>query len=305
MSQVLLPILFALFLWWFSTGLILLADRLRVSGRTMLLAASVLAVLAFAGLWNLRDTVTVAGAYGGFVAGLVLWGWHEVSFLSGLVTGPRRTDCPPEAHGWQRFGYAAQTLIHHEIAIALTALALWAMLAGAANQIGLWTFGILWAMRLSTKFNIFLGVPNITEEFLPARLAHLKTYFRTRALNLLFPFSVTAASGLVFWLTHLAIHGADSFTVTGFTLLTTLAALGVIEHWFLVLPLRDEELWRWYLGGKSRAAAPTTSAETAARTSKLATLSAKAEPCIGPSISHQSHEGGLVGLPEAYGGHRP
>ena len=306
MADVLAPILFALFLWWFSTGLILLADRLRVGPGTMLASASVLALGALGLAWGLRGTPTVAGAYGGFLAGLVLWGWHEVSFLSGAVTGPRRTDCPAGAAGWHRFVCAAQTLIHHEIAIALTAAGLAVMLAGADNAVALWTFLILWAMRLSTKFNIFLGVPNLTEEFLPARLAHLKSYFRTRALNLLFPFSVTAASGLVFWLAHLAAHGGHDFALAGFTLLTTLAALGVIEHWFLVLPLRDAELWRWYLRDrKARAAA--SAAASAARTDTVAaaTPSPATESGAPLPVSRQSQDGRLVGLPNAFGGTRP
>lgn len=241
------PIGFALFLWWFSTGMILLADRMpRVTPRATFVVASLFGVAAIAAAWLTRDTATVNGAFIGFTAGLALWGWHEVSFLTGIITGPRRDTCPAGAAGWKRFVYAAQTLIHHEVAIALTLVGLAAMLWGADNQAALWTFAILWGMRLSTKFNIFLGVPNITEEFLPSHLEHLKSYFRNRALNMLFPVSVTAGTILTVWLGQQALATTPPAQTT-FVLLTTLAALGVIEHWFLVLPWRDEELWRWYL----------------------------------------------------------
>ena len=40
---------------------------------------------------------------------------------------------------------------------------------------------------------------------------------------------------------------ADPFLATGFTLLATLAALGLIEHWFLVVPLPVAGLWSWGL----------------------------------------------------------
>lgn len=241
------PIGFALFLWWFSTGVILLADRLpRITPRATMAVASLFGIAAIVAVWLTRDVMTVSGAFIAFTAGLAFWGWHEVSFLTGTITGPRRTDCPSDAKGWQRFRYATQTLIHHELAIALTVVGLVAALWTAGNQTALWTFMILWAMRLSTKFNIFLGVPNITEEFLPSHLEHLKSYFRNRALNLLFPLSVTAGTLLTAWLAQQAL-GAVPPTQTTFVLLTTLAALGVIEHWFLVLPWRDEELWRWYL----------------------------------------------------------
>lgn len=247
MSTFLAPIGFAIFLWWFSTGLILLADRLpRLSSRGTLVAASVVALGALGALWMVRFDQSVVSAFVGFTAGLVLWGWHEVSFLTGTITGPRKSECPQGVRGWKRFQYASGTLIHHEIAIALTVGALAVMLWGADNQVGLWTFMILWGMRLSTKFNIFLGVPSVTEEFLPAHLNYLKSYFLRRPLNLLFPVSVSIGSALVFWLGMQAVAGSGH-EGTAFALLATLAALGVIEHWFLVLPLRDAELWRWYL----------------------------------------------------------
>lgn len=254
MSNLWLPILYALFLWWFSTGIILLADRLpRVGLRTGVVVTSVAALVALAALFLVRDLVTPAGALIGFTAGLVLWGWHEVSFLSGAVTGPRRGDCPPGATGWRRFVFATQTLIHHEIAIAVTVAVLGIAFIDAANAVGFWTFALLWVMRLSAKLNIFLGVPNITEEFLPERLTYLKTYFRTRAINLLFPFSVTFGTGLAFWLGHGALlYDVSPFTTTAYALLATLTTLAVIEHWFLVLPIRDAALWRWYLIEKHR-----------------------------------------------------
>lgn len=265
MSELWIPVLYALFLWWFSTGIILLADRLpRVGLRTGVVATSVAAIVALVALFLVRDMATAAGAFIGFTAGLVLWGWHEVSFLSGAVTGPRRGDCPPGATGWRRFIFATQTLIHHEIAIAVTVGVLAIAFVDAANPVGFWTFTILWVMRLSAKLNIFLGVPNVTEEFLPERLTYLKTYFRTRAINLLFPFSVTFGTGLTFWLGHGAFFNeAGAFAATAYALLATLTALAVIEHWFLVLPFKDAALWRWYLIDKrgDRLSTPAATAD--------------------------------------------
>lgn len=288
MSVVLAPIGFALFLWWFSTGLILLADRLpKVTAHGALIAATVFGLGAFGAAWWVRDDLSVSGAFIGFTAGLVLWGWHEVSFLSGLVTGPRRTECPQDAKGWRRFVYATQTLIHHELAIAATVFAIGALLWSADNQVALWTFVILWGMRLSTKFNIFLGVPNVTEEFLPKHLSHLKSYFRTRPLNLLFPLSVTVGTCLASWLAHFALQfGADAYTVTAFVLLATLTTLGVIEHWFLVLPLRDAELWRWYL--KPGAAAPSKTPKKPFVGSPDKSLEQRAFPAPNALRGHQS-----------------
>ena len=65
-------------------------------------------------------------------------------------------------------------------------------------------------------------------------------------MNLLFPLSTTAATVLTSIIVEEALV-ADAFLATGFTLLATLAVLGLIEHWFLVLPLPVAGMWGWGL----------------------------------------------------------
>ena len=58
------------------------------------------------------------------------------------------------------------------------------------------------------------------------------------------PLSVTGstiACALLFGETSAA--GADAFRAVGFTLLGTLMALAVLEHWFMLLPLPFEAPW--------------------------------------------------------------
>ena len=240
-----LPLLVTVLLWFASTALIVWLDQgsrrgvplsLTVSGLLALGAVGVIAATA--------DDKGIAAAYASFIAALCIWGWHEMSFLTGLVTGPRREPCPLQAHGWQRFRLAAATLIHHEIALALTALLLVVLSWGEPNQTGAATFGLLLAMRLSTKLNIFLGVPNFDHELLPARLGYLKGYFRRRAFNPLLPVSLALATGLAAWLATEALAAEGGAAVRA-ALLFALAALGVIEHLFLIVPWRDAALWRW------------------------------------------------------------
>jgi len=190
-----LAILYALFIWWFSTGLILYLDGLpRRTFSWSMIVMTVIALAALYGLWFTGSDTSLTGAYLSFTCGLLIWAWHELSFLTGCVTGPRRTPCPEVSGFWTRFRYASETVIHHELAIAATAALMAALTWGAANQIGLWTFVILWLMRLSAKLNIFLGVANLAEEFLPPHLRYLESYFRRRPLNLLFPVSVTVST---------------------------------------------------------------------------------------------------------------
>ncbi|MFP4125033.1 MAG: putative photosynthetic complex assembly protein PuhE [Alphaproteobacteria bacterium] len=241
------PILFALFLWWSSTGAVLyLVGLPHRSFPWSMAGATGLAGLSLAGLVALADTATPWAAYLGFACGLGLWAWHETSFLFGFVTGPRRLAVSRDADGWRRFRDALGTLVYHELAILVTAVALAWLLWDAANQVGLWAFLLLWIMRLSAKLNIFLGVPNMNEEFLPAHLGFLRSYFRKRAMNVLFPISVTLGTLTFLWLLHRGVaYEGSGFQAAACLMLAAMLALAVLEHWFLVLPVPDAALWRW------------------------------------------------------------
>jgi putative photosynthetic complex assembly protein 2 len=240
-------VLYTVFLWWFSTGAILWLDRLgRGTYRLSLLGASAVAVIAAFGILSSLKDASPAGALLAFTCSLAIWGWHEMSFLMGFITGPRTARCPAGVKGWRRFSLATSTLIYHELALAATAAALLALTWGQPNQIGAWTFMILLVSRLSAKLNIFLGVPNFTEEFFPDHLRYLTSYLRKSPMNALFPLSVTAGLALATGQAWLALDAdATPFQVTGFSLMFALTALAVIEHAFMVLPLPDAALWRW------------------------------------------------------------
>lgn len=252
-----LPVLYALFLWWFSTGLILYLDGLpQRSFRWSMLACTGVALLSLWGLAATRDDTSVLGAYAAFTYGLLIWGWHEMSFLMGYVTGPRRVPCPEGCQGWRHLGHATAAILWHELAIAVTALVMVSLTWGGANQVGTWIFMVLWVMRLSAKFNVYLGVPNLTEEFLPQHLSYLKSFMRKRPMNALFPISVTIGTIVATRLVDRAWGaGEGSFEATAYTFVAVLLALAILEHWFLVLPLPDAALWSWAL--KSRAPNPS------------------------------------------------
>jgi putative photosynthetic complex assembly protein 2 len=242
-----IAIAFAIFVWWFSTGAVLYLLRMpSQTFGTSMLTTTALASTGLLGLWVTSDDTTVASAFCGFSCALVVWAWHEMSFLTGFVTGSRVSACPIGGGEGLRFVNATQTVIYHEVAILVTALGIVALTWGQPNQFGTMTFIVLWLARISAKLNVFLGVPNLTEEFLPAHLAYLKSYFRNRPMNLLFPLSVTASTVLT-WLCidHAIAANASAFSAAGWSLLGTLMFLVVIEHWFLVLPLPVASLWNW------------------------------------------------------------
>jgi putative photosynthetic complex assembly protein 2 len=253
MSQYLLPILYTLFVWWFSTGVILYLNGLpRWTYPWTMGGATILLALALIGLHATRNDTRISGSYLSFTFALVVWGWQEVAFLLGFVTGPRRTDCPPGALRWRRAGFALQTLLHHEFALIALGAAVLALTWDGSNPTGLFTFAILWVMRQSAKLNVFLGVRNLNEGFLPAHLKYLQTYFRRAPMNSLFPVSVAVSTWLavLVWQGALA-EGVRQFDATALTFAGTLLSLAILEHWFMVLPLPSERLWSWGLRSRS------------------------------------------------------
>jgi putative photosynthetic complex assembly protein 2 len=195
----------------------------------------------------------IGGAYAAFTYGLLAWGWQEISFYMGFVTGSRRAPCPEGCGGWRHFGHAVQTSLYHELAIIVCAAVVVAVSWGAPNQIGTWTFMVLWWMHQSAKLNVFLGVRNLNEEFLPEHLQFLTSFLTKKPMNLLFPASVTLSTVIATLLFRRAFAAdATAFAATGFTFLGTMMALAILEHWFLVLPLPAAALWSW--GLRSRGA---------------------------------------------------
>ena len=184
-----------------------------------------------------------------------MWGWHELSFLTGWVTGPRQHAADPGAQGWQRFVQAVQAILWHELAILASGLMIVAITWGAPNQIGTQTFAVLWVMRISAKLNVFLGVRNLSIELLPPHLAYLASFFRKRAMNLLFPLSVSASTVVAVWMVNEALGSpAGSARATGLLLVATLLVLAILEHWLLVLPLQATALWQWAMRNRDGAA---------------------------------------------------
>lgn len=248
------PALFALFVWWFSTGAILwvvkTADR---QGRAARLRAVVYGLpFLGVGIWafwaSLYDT-TAFGAYIGFMSALAIWGWIELAFLTGVITGPNTMELPAGKPEWERFIRAWGTIAYHEMLLVGTLIAMvltgWNMMA--TNQFAIWTFAVLFFARVSAKLNLFLGVPKINVEFLPEALAHLPSHFRHRTMNWLFPASVTALTfATACWLERI-VDTPTQGSMVGFTLLTAITALALFEHWMMVLPIPDEKLWRWMI----------------------------------------------------------
>jgi putative photosynthetic complex assembly protein 2 len=246
MSDFGVPAAFAVLIWWFTTGIILFLDGLSPRTFRWSMAGATLALVAAAAMLRTSAAdVSAHGAYTAFSCAILVWGWLEMSFLMGFITGPRKHACRERCSGPQHFIHATQAIIYNELATLTGAIAVAAATWKAPNRVALWTFLILWAMRLSAKLNLFLGVANLGEKFLPAHLLYLKSFFRKRPMNFLFPVSVSVSTLVTGWLVQRYLAAQTPFASVSYALSISLLGLAVIEHWFMVLPLPSERLWSW------------------------------------------------------------
>ncbi len=240
---------YALFVWWFSTGVIILLDNLprRTFRWSMSFGTAIFAVSLYRLHASAGDT-SLPGVYAAFTYAVLAWGWQEMSFFMGFVTGPRREACRPNATLGERFQDGVAACLYHELAILATAAIIVIATWGAPNQVGTWTFMVLWGMRQSAKLNVFLGVRNLGERFIPPHLMYLRSYMDQKPMNRLLPVSITVGTVVAVLLAMRAAQpGIGESAAAGLTFLVTMLALAVLEHWMLVLPLPFERLWSWVL----------------------------------------------------------
>ncbi|QZH75072.1 MAG: DUF3623 domain-containing protein [Erythrobacter sp.] len=244
-----LPVLATIAVWFIATGLVAWIDNRESATFPRSLALGALAgVAGLVVILLCMASVSVWAAYASFGGAIMVWAWLEIGFLTGAVSGPRQEPCAEGASGWERFQQATATLAYHEIALALTALMLISITWNAPNQLAAMTFTLLYAMRLSTKLNIFHGVPNSATDILPPHLAYLKSYYGPNRLGWPLVLSITCATALTAFIGAQAMAApAGSAEAVGGSLLFAFAALGTLEHVFLALPFRDGILWGWAL----------------------------------------------------------
>jgi putative photosynthetic complex assembly protein 2 len=240
-----LPPVVAVLVWWLGTGGVMLLDRLpRDSWRITLGVATLIAAAAMLCIVRSADNTTPAGAYAGFVCAVVVWGWHELTFLAGWITGPRRRACSQPTHWPTRLRESVQAILWHEIGLLAVLGVIASLTWNRPNPVALWTFGLLWAMRLSAKLNLFLGVRNWGEQFLPPHLAYLPSYFKRRSLNVLLPVVVVAGTAGLAWMVHVSVDSSDGARAA-LLLVASMGVLAIAEHLLMVLPLQSTALWRW------------------------------------------------------------
>lgn len=243
------PVIFTVFIWWFTTGLIIVIyGRSRHFTRLYFGGATAAMIAAFVGLLITRHDTQPHSIYIAVTCGVVIYGWHLASYYLGFITGIRHPYNTTEKLSLgQRFRIALQSSIYHELSVLACGLILIAFIWQSPNRWGLWMFGALYFMHISAKLNVFLGVRNFKIDFLPAQLHYLDHLLGKKPHNILFPFSIAMASSIALMLVYRGIVPTATIDETiGALLVATMIGLGILEHWLLVIPL-PATLWGWGL----------------------------------------------------------
>lgn len=242
-----LPILYAIFVWWFTTRMILEAYKRSMAFMKMSFAGgTVVLVIAFIGLVATRTHTSLLAVYLAVTCGIVIWGWQMASYYLGFVTGPSQQVSIDENHSLaRRFRVAVHFSLYHEVVVLMVAIWILALTWNSPNQWGLWIYLALYLMHASAKLNVFLGVRNFRIELLPSKMHYLSRLISKQTSNALFPFSVIVGSGAVLFLLYQGIQPTAAPAQTaGSFLVATMITLGLVEHWLLVLPL-PPAIWSW------------------------------------------------------------
>jgi putative photosynthetic complex assembly protein 2 len=206
---------------------------------------------------------SVTNAYIGFVSVIAMWSWHEMAFLTGWLAGPRRTPLDPGLGLNKRFGQSVMALLYHEVALLFNFGVLLALQQGQPNHVALCTFALLWCMRLSAKLNLFFGVPQVGEQYLPVHLRYIGSYFKSGRVSPFFFFTMALSVVVWSWMVWELLTGAVIIN-TGWVLLSSLLGLAIIEHVLMVFALPLQRLWGWAMKRSPYTAARTPLTDTPA-----------------------------------------
>ena len=239
--------LLSLVAWWLATGVVLTLVQLQ--GNKKFSAFGLLTSLTLGAIILLTENVHASTLWDvtiGFFLGLLIWAWLETSYLMGYVTGPNKNPLPDNQTEIQRFVGGVNTSLYHEISIIIAVVILGFISMEARNPVAFHTALILWLMRWSTKLNLFLGTQRFNSDWLPANLRHTVSYIKTGTTTTFGIISLVCCLSITYLLFTAAGDSEELYQQYSYLLMTGLAGLGTLEHLFLMLPMKEEKLWRWF-----------------------------------------------------------
>lgn len=232
--------------WWLGTGAVFLSARAAPGARRALFGAVTIGVAGLVAVGGpvVSSRPDAAGVVQALLLGFAVWAWVELGFYTGLVTGPSTRRPAPGAGFVTRFRHALAACLWHELAIVACAAILWAASPGP-NRWALLQFVVFWGLHEVARLNVLVGVPHPFRELLPDHLAHLQPYLEPRPAGPWLHASLLALVVATASAVTAATAGAAPNRI-GWTAVTVLLGLGVLELGVLLFPVPLARLWRWF-----------------------------------------------------------
>lgn len=235
--QIVGAVLFAIVLWWVSTGAIIVMYRKEpwtydasVGAYTVVAAAS-MAVLIL-----LRNTSELWAIYVSFSAGTLVWGWNLACYYTGYITGPKDPQPRHNLSDAERFRHAMIRSAHHEWVSVLLVATSAGLAWGASNIAGFGCIILFYTLHMLAKLSIYFGVANFSGAWLPAHLQYITAYFGPRRFHW---FSVCAIGigviGTIWSIAGIQSSTVDSQTIT-YAFWCLICAAAVLELVVLLIP---------------------------------------------------------------------
>ncbi|MEL6416925.1 MAG: DUF3623 family protein, partial [Pseudomonadota bacterium] len=97
------PFIVTIAIWFVATGLVAWADNrdAKTFPRSILIGG-IGGITGLIVILVASQSVSVLAVYAAFVGALMVWGWHEIGFLTGAAAGPRREPASPGLTGARR-----------------------------------------------------------------------------------------------------------------------------------------------------------------------------------------------------------
>ena len=176
--QIIVAVIFAIVLWWVSTGAIILMYRREPWTYDATVGAySVVAAASMVFLVLLRHNTQVWAVYASFTAGTLVWGWNLACYYTGYITGPKDPQNDGTLSDAERFRHALIRSAYHEMLSAvLVGCSTW-LAWGATNIAGFGCIVLFYTLHMLSKLAIYFGVANFSGAWLPAHLQYITAYF--------------------------------------------------------------------------------------------------------------------------------
>lgn len=235
--DIVVAVIFAIVLWWVSTGAIIVMYRkdpwtydATVGAYSVVAAVSVVCIIL------LRHTTSLWAVYASFSAGTLLWGWNLACYYTGYITGPKEPRPEGTLTDAERFRHAMIRGAYHEgISLVLVAGSVW-LAWGASNIAGFGCVILFYTLHMLSKLCIYFGVANFSGAWLPAHLQYITAYFGPKQFHWFTVGAICVGFAGSVWSINGVVQASETHHAVTYAFWGLICAAAVLELVVLLIP---------------------------------------------------------------------